>query len=337
MLTDTTAYRRVVKSSGCSDISNAVIINVHKPITNYNISFLSAVTDTTLCYNQTPNRLTGDLPSGGTNIPGSYTFLWLDSTAGNSWNAVPGLNTGINYDPAALTETTFYKRQVISGGICIEFSNIIEVNVLPLISNNIISSGNPGVCYENIPGKLTGTEPIGGSGIYSYKWEQSVDGGSSWTQAEGINDLPDGKYQPPSLIIPTKYKRIVKSGDYECCEDISDPLEIIIYPLPENPYAGPDATIFSGDNEYQMQATEPPPGETGLWSSNAFSGSIDNDTQYNTYVRDLTVGVSTSFLWTVTRGECKLMDSVDMTVNLLSLRDFTQMGMNGIILLKLKD
>ncbi|TAL74415.1 MAG: gliding motility-associated C-terminal domain-containing protein [Bacteroidetes bacterium] len=231
VLTDTTRYRRIVFSSACSDISNQVIIKVHKPITNFTILPFASGADTTICNGQIPHKLKGNAASGGTNIPGDYAYLWLDSIAGTAWTAVTGAGTGINYQPPALINTTYYKRKVISGS-CTETSNMITVNVLPLITNNVISAASPKVCYNTVPAQLTGAALAGGDGTYTYYWEQSTDGGTTWTPASGTTNTSTGSHQLPALLVDTQYRRTVKSGSSDCCSDISTPIIIGINQLP---------------------------------------------------------------------------------------------------------
>jgi hypothetical protein len=162
-LTDTTRYRRIVNSSACSDISKSIIINVHKPIANNNISLISASgPDTTICSGATPNLLKGTAASGGTNIPGSYFYAWYFSPDNATWSPVPSAGTPENYQPGSLTATTWYKRKVTSG-FCSSESNVIRVIVLPLISNNSISADQT-ICYNTIPVQIAGSDPAGGTG-----------------------------------------------------------------------------------------------------------------------------------------------------------------------------
>jgi gliding motility-associated-like protein len=228
-LTDTTRYRRIVYSSACSNISNSIIINVHKPIINNNISLISGSgPDTTICSGATPDLLKGNAASGGTNIPGDYAYSWFYSLDNIVWNPVSSAGTGLNYQPGALTDTNLYKRKVISG-TCSTESNIIRIIVLPLISNNTISADQT-VCYNTVPAQIAGSDPAGGTGSgYTYKWEESPDG-STWSGATGT--ITGKNYQPPALTIPMKYKRVVISGTSGCCINVSNIVSIGIYVLP---------------------------------------------------------------------------------------------------------
>ena len=157
VLTDTTSYRRVVNSSACQDISKSIRIIVHKPILNNNISVLSDGLSQTICNNQVPTPLHGPVVTGGTGLPGDYAYLWKYSPDNSVFTAVPFGGIAPDYAPPALTVTTYYRRDVISGA-CSVSSNSIPITVLPLITNNIIS-GNSRVCYSRIPDLITGASP----------------------------------------------------------------------------------------------------------------------------------------------------------------------------------
>lgn len=312
-LTDTTWYRRIVNSSKCNNTSLSIRVNVHKPIINNNISLLaSGLADTTICSNAVPNLLKGTAATGGTNIPGDFAYQWFFSTDSIKWNPVTVAGTGVTYRPGSLTETTYFKRQVISGTCTVISSRKITVKVLPLIISNNISTSHS-VCYNTTPNQLTGTTPTGGTGTYSFLWEQSSDG-TTWKPATGTNNSTSGNYQPPVLTVPMKYKRIAKSGANDCCTSFSNIIDIGIYPLPASPVnAGPDTTLFSFDYIIHMVANPLVAGETGLWTLISGTGDFDNNSNNFAEVRNLSKGNNT-FLWTVTKGICKLYDTINIDV-----------------------
>jgi hypothetical protein len=236
VLTDTTRYRRIVTSSACTDISKSVIVNVHKPIIN-TISLLSSGTDTTICNGAVPHRLKGQVATGGTNIPGTYTYQWILSTDnGTTWNNATG-GTGVSYQPAALTAvgspTVYSYRRLVSSGACLNnvSTSTINITVLPSITNNIISA-NQTVCYNTVPAALTGAAPTGGNGSYTYYWEQSTNNGTTWVAAAGPGINTASGYSPPPLTLKTLYRRTVNSGPLNSCSVISNVITIDIYALP---------------------------------------------------------------------------------------------------------
>jgi hypothetical protein len=315
VLTDTTRYRRIVYSSACSDIGKSIIVKVHKPITNNTISLLAGgLTDTTICSGATPHRIKGAVATGGTNIPGSYTYQWSSSADNSSWTDISA-STGIQYQPLLLTATTWFRRRAVSGQ-CSSESGAVKITVLPVITNNTIS-GNQTVCKLNSPELLTqasGPALSGGSGTFAFTWEQSSDG-TVWNSATGTNNQPNGAYQPPVMTKTMKYRRTVKSGAGDCCTSTSNVLDLVLDSLPVGStiYAGPDTAIFSFDYIVQLVADPPIAGGTGKWTIVSGTGSFENDTDNDTKVNGLSKGLNT-YLWTVTRGACKMQDEVEVSI-----------------------
>ncbi|MBN1388334.1 MAG: gliding motility-associated C-terminal domain-containing protein [Bacteroidales bacterium] len=238
-LEDTTWYRRIILSSVCDDTSNVVIVNVHPSITNNTVSTLSGTVDTTICSGQTPNVLTGEIPGGGS---GTYIYEWEFSTdQESSWYPAPGTNNLAGYDPPLLTVDTWYRRRVISGECAVE-SNSVKVTVLPPITGNTITSDLM-TCFNTQPAVITGSQPAGGNGAYTYLWEESPDN-IAWSAAPGSNTGID--YQPGNLTDITYYRRITFSGLSDCCQNISNVTTIGIYQLPTGIITSAQDTICAG-------------------------------------------------------------------------------------------
>jgi hypothetical protein len=269
VLTATTSFRRITLSYGfgCNATSDPVKISVLPSVVNNNIyiSLATLAPDTTICNGQTPRSLVGTPPSGGAGT-GSYFYLWEQSTdGGTNWSPANGTNTLESYQsPSSLITTTLYRRTVISGSCSDISSSILTINVLPPISNNVITADQPAVCENTVPAPVTGSAVAGGSGSYIYLWEQSTDGGASWDMADGVNTL--ASYQPPALSTPVKYRRTVSSAD--CQSLISGEADISINPEPQSPVnAGEDASVYSLERTSVMDAVPPVvPGETGFWT-----------------------------------------------------------------------
>jgi hypothetical protein len=325
VLTDTTWFRRIVNSGPsvspavCTNTSSAIKINVHKPILNNTISLSGGALNQTICNAGTPLALTGTTPTGGTSLPGSYAYLWKFSTDNTTFTAVPSNATLPGYTPAALSATTYYRREV-SSGACRVTSNTIPVTVLPSIANNTLA-GNPRVCFSRIPELITGGTLTGGSGSYKYTWQQSSNGGVSWIAANGTNTSAD--YQSPALSDSIRYRRIVVSGLNDCCTDSSGSFKVSIDPLPQSVInAGKDTSIYSVEKIYHMKAVKPAvTGETAVWTVLTGNSKVDDAAINNTTARYLTVGVN-EFIWTVTKGVCSVNDSVSITL----LKDFIPQG-----------
>lgn len=314
-LTDTTRFRRIVYSSACSSTSSPVTIRIHKPVTGNTISLPGGLSDTTLCDGGIPHLLTGSLPSGGTNIPGDYAYQWSSSPDNSTWHDITADAQARSYQPLSMTSTIYFRRKVTSG-YCSSYSGQIKVTVLPSINNNKIS-GSQTVCKGDTPEALVQDASVslsGGAGTYSFLWEESNDG-TEWIPAEGTNNSSTGSYQPPVMTGTVMYRRTIKSGDAGCCSDTSNVLELKIDSLAQGTtvYAGPDTSVYSFDHIVRMAADPAFSGGTGKWTLVSGNGSFENDSQYNTKVSGLSKGINT-FLWTVTKGACKLEDQVEVVV-----------------------
>jgi gliding motility-associated-like protein len=163
-LTADTWYRRVVTSSSCVDISNVVAITVLPAIDNNTIS-----ADQSICYNDTPAQLDGSTPTGG---DGSYTYQWQSSTAGagGPFTDIAGA-TDINYQPGALTQTTWFRRLVNSGPCTDSPSNVVQITVGANLVIDGFTTTDP-TCNGYTDGQAT-VNVSGGTPGYTYSWDTS--------------------------------------------------------------------------------------------------------------------------------------------------------------------
>ena len=323
-LFDSTWYRRTVYSGVykslpvCTNTSPSIVINVQPSIINNSISILGSGPDTIICSGQKPNQIRKiGLPLGGGN--GIYAMQWtVSSSSTGSYTDISGA-ASLTFSEAALSSSSYYKLKVVSGK-CNSLSNIVTVNVLPGISGFNIEP-DQSIC-KNLPLSPIGSVtpgPSGGDGTYRYKWQQNVATGG-W--ADISTNGTSSAYSKSSISDPTQYRRYIYSGLRDCCHDTSNIVSIAILPLPAIPYPGPDTIIYSIEKIYHMKAHSPPAGETGNWDIlNNGTGSINDPASYNTIIQNLSVG-NNSFLWTVSKGTCKLKDSVNIEL----LKNFIPQG-----------
>jgi len=323
ILTDTTLYRRIVTSDVCKDTSNVDTIPVNPAILNYNIQTLSGATDTTICSGQIPNSITSEFasPVGGNGI---YNYLWEKSINGVDFSTADGVNDVAVYSPPTLTDTTYFRRTVYSGQ-CQEVSDTITINVLPLISDNVITPAASSVCYNsNI--SLTTIDPSGGDGSYTYYWEESPDN-STWGPASSTNDQRD--YTSPPLTSEVYYRRTIISGPLDCCQDISATVLIGIYPLPSAGIDALDTTVCSGS---PVDLTFRVVGANGPWDLTYTDGttpvtvSIPNSTAFIEPITRVTDLESVSYLYTID----SLIDAKGCIAPLAYLTGQAKITLNGI-------
>jgi RHS repeat-associated protein len=195
-LTVTTQYQRQATDNnyGCVGISNKVTVTVSP---QFNVGSISGAE--TLCYGADAGNITGIAPTGGS---GSYSYTWQKSEdGGTTWSA--WLGGGLSFDPPNLFTTTQYRRR--DEDLCgILYSNVITKTVKPQFVGGTIASDQI-ICYSADAAAFTSSLPAsGGSNSFSYLWQQSTNGGSSWNDITGATSAV---YDPPSLTTTTKYQR----------------------------------------------------------------------------------------------------------------------------------
>ena len=133
-----TWYKRIVSSGGCTNTSASVQVTVTPLIT---VGTNTITADQSVCNGQIPLTLNGSTPTGGN---GAFTYLWESSTtsAVAGFTTAAGVSNGKNYTPpAALTQTTWYHRIVISGG-CNDISSSVQITVVNAPPGNPAVFGN---------------------------------------------------------------------------------------------------------------------------------------------------------------------------------------------------
>jgi len=145
-LTSNVWYRRMVTSGSCGTVSgNSIKITVYDALIPGSIR-----SDQSICYNSQPVAFINEnSPSGGTGL----TYQWQYKVGAGAWTAIAGA-TGLSYTVVSnLTQTTYYRRSVLSSSGCgTAYSNEITVAVYPAIT-----AGTPGssqtLCYNTIPNR----------------------------------------------------------------------------------------------------------------------------------------------------------------------------------------
>jgi hypothetical protein len=120
-----------------------------------------------------------------------------------------------------------------------------QLNPGKIAASQLIRSGTQ-------PALLTSVAlPTGGSGVYTYSWEQNQ-GDGIWTVISGAN-APT--YQPPALTQTTLYRRKADEG---CTKGYSDTVRIAVYTLPDNIVeatcvGSPPATVWDVELKAQSE------------------------------------------------------------------------------------
>jgi hypothetical protein len=227
-MSDAGHYRLVVENTAnidnynCRAMSDIVWVKVATDVVSGVIR-----PDTIICYNTAPATLTSTAATGGSV---ALTYQWQESTnGGNTWTNVTTGGTTPNYTPSALTQTTNYRLITVGGNAPCETdtSNVITVTVYAQLKGGTTGTSQT-YCYGILPTIFLGETPAsGGSGNYTYLWENSTDNGNTWINTS-VTTLT---YTFVSALTQTTfYRRIVT--DAVCGMAYSDTVQITINPLP---------------------------------------------------------------------------------------------------------
>ena len=125
------------------------------------------------------------------------------------------------------------------------------------------------ICDGETPLMLYGPAATGGDGSYTYQWQYSIDGGTTWIDIPGATGLT---YQPPALTQTTQYRRSVSTNTP--CPEVTtyDPVQITVRPIPTVTSAL-TLTICSGES-VNYTPTSDVPGTTFTWTGVNTSGTV---------------------------------------------------------------
>ena len=296
-LTQTTHFRRKVFNScnNTGEWTNYVTINVFPQINKGTITS----TNQAICYNTAPPLINTTLASGGN---GTYNYQWQKSIDNINWGNISGA-TSSSYQPSSLLVSTYFRRALIEPSCGTFYTEPILFTVYSNFVQGNISTDILNICYNTKPNKIIGTTPTGGTGIYTYQWQRSTDGGQNWTNIIGATN---NEYSPTELIVNTSFRRI----DINTCNPSGIATNIItIYVYNQfNPgYISSNQTICSGTQASEITGSSATGGDEDYsykWqNSNNGSTWIDinnaNNESYNP-------GIITNNTWfrRIDKGYC---------------------------------
>jgi hypothetical protein len=230
-LTTSTDFRRIAAAGVCRDTSNELRVRVLQPLSGNDITPVSETTPfDTICFNTAPESISGPVPTGGETA--DIRYQWLSSDDPLMMGSLVAGETGQAFQSAALTETTYFRRIVLSGNgnACRDTSDQVEVLNIPYIDagSNVITADQT-VCQGIEAAALNGSSPTGAyTGSYSFTWLSSTDL-STWSPAPGDPTVLSG-YEPGIMGGPTTwYRRQVGWGGQELvCKDSSAAIQITV-------------------------------------------------------------------------------------------------------------
>ncbi|MCZ2222606.1 MAG: choice-of-anchor A family protein [Chitinophagales bacterium] len=209
--------------------------------------------------------------SGGSG--GNIKYQWQKLQSCGSFTDISGA-TSKTYSPGTVNKTTIYRRKAWrnctggTGNIPI-YSN--EVKVL-IVYPGTISGDQTGSCNYT-PSSITGTNESSNNNYclsdatpqnQSYQWQQSIDGGSTWTDIGGATSQ---NYSPGALMQTTKYRRATTVSGFTCYSNVvTKTVNITPVTLSEEKFPNSFNTGFSAPINSTFS------GSIGTWSAYSTTG-----------------------------------------------------------------
>lgn len=228
-------YRRIVTSGSCSSTSNIVKITVQGELTGNNIA-----ANQTVCYGTAPAKLIGEVPAGGSS---TFSYLWQQSTvsASTGFTTISGA-TEVDYQPAALTQTTYYRR-IVNSGSCSGASPVVTIKVTPQLSAQQLP--DLVLCAGASGSEISFSANLSSANI-TYEWINSETGiGLAASGTGAIPSFVTTNTSKRPLVATITYKAIY-TEDGVACEAPSRSFNITILPSIEITTTFADQTLCPG-------------------------------------------------------------------------------------------
>jgi RHS repeat-associated protein len=213
--TATTYYHLISTSNGANATSATAQVTVYPPLAAGAISPLVQ----NINYNTTAGGLTAVIPTGGN---GTYGYQWQMSIDGSTFTNITAA-TSLTYSPGTLTATRYYHLISTSNGVSVT-SSTAQVTVYPPLVAGTVSPLNQAINYNTPAAILTGLTATGGGGGYTYQWQSSPDGTSSWTNISGATSLT---YSSGNLTASIYYHLVSTSNGVSIT---SSTAQVTVYP-----------------------------------------------------------------------------------------------------------
>jgi hypothetical protein len=228
--------------------------------------------DQAFCLGETPQLLTGSEPTGGR---GNFTYQWQQKGRTGSWVNATQESTNQNYQPEAITDSTYYRRVVTSNGVVEHISNTVLLDVK-------ITRG--GIISENISndtialGDATGQLKLNNYRGTIIDWERSIDN-QAW-ESLGFNQR---NYPGETPTTEATYTYRVKVQLDQCPSDYSAEKEIYVkdYSSIQDVEAIFDYTVLPNPTAGQITITSDEVQAESLTITNVLGQEILKETNCN--------------------------------------------------------
>jgi len=260
-------YKRLVTETGSGNngFSSVATVNVYPQIN----PAPTAPSTQTINFNTSPSLLSVAGVTGGN---GSYSYQW-QSSADASFSSFTNVGSGtLNYQPPALTSTTWYRLMVTSNGAVV-YSALALVTVYPQIQPGTISPVSQMIDYNTVPANLTVSGVSGGNGTYSYQWQSSSDN-VNFVTAAGSSTA--ATYTPSALLAATYFRVMVSSNGASV---LTTPVTVTVGPqLTAGVIMPSQVTIGAGSSPGMLTSQPAAGGSCGGNYTYQWQSSPDNST-----------------------------------------------------------
>lgn len=203
-------YRSFIKNSSATHLGPIKSVTTRSGLGFVTIQNASNIGETTATLNANLQSI-GDttfIRKGFVYTTDASIDLTIDN--GTVINIEEGTLGSYNSNISNLTSgQTYYVKAFVTNEYGTAYSSRISFQTShPAITNNTITATTPQVCEQTQPGQITGNEPGGGFGNFTYLWQKRE--GTTWVEADGVNNQQS--YQPPILTDSTQFRRIVYSN-----------------------------------------------------------------------------------------------------------------------------
>jgi gliding motility-associated-like protein len=202
---------------------------------------------------RTPFPQNGNLPVSDS----LFSYLWEETNDLSFWSSGVNANNVQNYQPPSISQKTWYRRIVFSGG-CIDTSNVDTVKFLPGSTEIISNSVSPSTQIVNVgamPATFIGSTPTGGDGSsYFYFWVKSTDVNFTqfWQATEGTNTSQNFVFSQvaDTSFYYDRFVYIMLPSSEIACQTPSNPVRVLtnfISCADTNLCQGVTATVITGN------------------------------------------------------------------------------------------
>ncbi len=191
-------------------------------------SITSNVTQT-INYDALPATINCSLATFGACSP-SYSYVWQQSTNNVSWSDMSVTTQNLAFT-ANLLVTTYFRRKVTETSTSTtSYSPVATVYVNPPFSTTQITPLVQDIYTGTAPAAMSGPAATGGScgGAYTYQWEYSINGGSTFSSVTTGTGAATTSYTPLALTNTTYFRRKDMCGVNQY--SYSNAVQVIVHP-----------------------------------------------------------------------------------------------------------